>query len=296
MNGYQSEALTRASLRRFLPLFVSLPSVLFLATLSRAQSPALELVQTIELKGKPGKLDHLTVDSKSGRLFLANKVNNTVEVVDLKAGKPLRQLKAQAGAQGLAFAVDLDKLFVALGTGGYCNIFDGQNYKLLNTIKYADDADNVRYNPRTHLVYVAHAEKALGVIDGQTMEQKADINLPGSAESFQLESDRPRLYLNIPSPSQVAVIDTDKNEGGAELSAQVGNRKLPYGARPSQSPPLHRLPQEAESGGLGHRIGSGDCDARNPGGYRRRVVRRKAEAHLCLLRRRLHRGNQTSCA
>jgi DNA-binding beta-propeller fold protein YncE len=189
-------------------------SFLFLlgASFSRGQSPALELVQTIELKGKPGKLDHLIVDSKSGRLFLANKVNNTVEVVDLKAGKPLRQLKSQAGAQGLAYASDLDRLFVGLGTGGYCNIFDGRNYNPIKTIKFADDADNVRYEPRTHLVYVAHAENALGVIDGQSLEQKADINLPGSAESFQLESERPRLFLNVPSPSQVVVIDTDKNE------------------------------------------------------------------------------------
>jgi DNA-binding beta-propeller fold protein YncE len=194
--------------------FGVLISTLFVgsAPFSRAQSPALELVQTIELKGKPGKLDHLIVDGKSARLLLANKVNNTVEVVDLKAGKPLRQLKGQAGAQGLAYAPDLDRVFVALGTGGYCNIFNGKNYSLLKTIKFADDADNVRYNPRTHLVYVAHAENALGVIDGESLEQKADINLPGSAESFQIEGDRPRLYLNIPSPSQVVVIDTVKNE------------------------------------------------------------------------------------
>jgi DNA-binding beta-propeller fold protein YncE len=179
----------------------------------RAADPApLERVQTIDLKGKPGKLDHLIVEGKSERLFQANKVNNTLDVVDLKAGKLLKQLSGQAGIQGLAYAADLERLYTGLGTGGYCNIFDGKSYKLLKTIKFMDDADNVRYNPLTHRVYVAHAEKGLGVIDGQSLEQKADIELPGSAESFQLETNRPRLYLNIPSPSQVAVIDTDKNE------------------------------------------------------------------------------------
>jgi DNA-binding beta-propeller fold protein YncE len=177
-----------------------------------ADQSALERVQTIELKGKAGKLDHLIVDSKGGRLFLANKVNNTVDVVDLKAGKLARQLKGQAGVQGLAYASDLERLYVGLGTDGYCNVFSGKDYQLLKTIKFQDDADNVRYNPRTHLVYVAHAEKALGVIDGQTLVKKTDISLPGSAEAFQLATDRPRLYLNIPSPSQVVVIDTDKNE------------------------------------------------------------------------------------
>jgi hypothetical protein len=61
-------------------------------------------------------------------------------------------------------------------------------------------------------VYVAHAEKALGVIDGKSGELKADVTLPASAEGFQAESSRPRLYLNAPDANQVVVIDTDKNE------------------------------------------------------------------------------------
>jgi hypothetical protein len=194
-------------------VFLVLPLVFCLfAAAATAQSPALERIQTIPLKGKVGKLDHLIVDGKNHRLFQANKVNNTLDVVDLQAGKLVKQIAGQAGVQGLAFAADLDRLFAALGTGGYCNVFDGKNFKLLKTIKFMDDADNVRYNSGTHLVYVVHAEKGLGVIDGQSLELKAEINLPGSAESFQLEKGRPRLYLNVPSPAQVVVIDTDKNE------------------------------------------------------------------------------------
>src|SRR5262249_49259105 len=73
-------------------------------------------------------------------------------------------------------------------------------------------ADNVRYHAPTHLTYVAHAEKQLGVLDAQSYEKKAEINLPGSAESFQLEKTRPRLYVNVPDKHEVAVIDTTKNE------------------------------------------------------------------------------------
>src|SRR5207248_1837466 len=142
---------------------------------------SLERIQTIDLKGKAGKLDHLIVDSASGRLFQANKVNNSIDVVDLKTGKLVTQITNQAGVQGLAYAADLQRLYAGLGTGGYCNIFDGKNYKPIGTVKFADDSDNVRYNPRTHLVYVAHAEKMLGVIDGKALKLKTDIKLPGSA-------------------------------------------------------------------------------------------------------------------
>ena len=150
-------------------------------------------------------MDHLVVDSKSQRLFLANKVNNTLDIVDLKAGKLHPAIPGQAGVQGIAYASDLDRIYVALGTGGFCNIFDGKDYKLLKTVKFADDADNVRYNPRTSRVYVAHAESSLGVIDAKTFELKTDIKLPGAAEAFQLETGRPAALpecsLNHPRSS-----------------------------------------------------------------------------------------------
>jgi hypothetical protein len=130
--------------------------------------------------------------------------------VDLKEGKLLKQMAGQTGIQGVAYAADLDRIFVGLGGGGLCNVFAGDNFRLLKTIKFSDDTDNVRYDPASHLTFVAHAEKALGVIDAKTFAVSPDIKLPGSAEGFQIESGRPRLYLNVPSPSQIVVIDTEK--------------------------------------------------------------------------------------
>ena len=213
-----------------------------LLALSSAQAAELELVQTILLKGKPGNLDHLAIDAKRGRLFVANKANNTLDVVDLQAGKLLEQKPNQTAIQGIAYAPDLDRVFVGLGSNGLCNVFDGNSYKILKTIKFKDDADNVRYNPNTHLVYVAHAEKALGVIDAKTFGLKADIKLPGAAEAFQMEANRPRIYLNTPSPSAVVVIDTQKNEvvntypvtkagGGHPLALDEANHRVYVGCR-----------------------------------------------------------------
>jgi hypothetical protein len=207
-----------------------------------ADQSSLELVQTIVLKGKVGKLDHLGLDPRRDRLFLANTSNGTLDVVDLKAAQLLKQVPGQAGIQGVAYAADLDRVFVGLGTGGLCNVFAGDDYKPLKTIKFADDADNVRYDPANHLAFVAHAEKALGVVDAKTFALLADIKLPGTAEGFQIESARPRLYLAIPSPSQVVVIDTGKKEvvgtyplkmagGGHPLALDEANKRMFIGCR-----------------------------------------------------------------
>src|SRR5207302_7872837 len=96
-----------------------------------ADPSSLELVQTIVLKGKAGKLDHLALDARRDRLFLANTANGTLDVIDLKAGALLKQIPGQSGIQGVAYAPDLDRVFVGLGTGGYCKAFDGADYKPL---------------------------------------------------------------------------------------------------------------------------------------------------------------------
>src|SRR4051812_4104939 len=52
-----------------------------------ADQSTFELIKTIQLKGKAGGLDHLALDAQHGRLFLANKTNNTLDVIDVKDGK-----------------------------------------------------------------------------------------------------------------------------------------------------------------------------------------------------------------
>jgi len=47
----------------------------------------LRLVQTIPMPKVEGRLDHLGVDVKGKRLFVAGLGNNSLEVIDLKAGK-----------------------------------------------------------------------------------------------------------------------------------------------------------------------------------------------------------------
>jgi DNA-binding beta-propeller fold protein YncE len=197
------------------------------AGLAAGEEPAsLELVQTIPLKGAPGRLDHMAIDHKHARLFVANLSNNSLDVVDLKAGKLVKQVPDQKKIQGIAYAADLDRIFVGNGIGGECNVFDGQDYRLLRSIKLPG-ADNVRYRPSTHTVYVGHAEKALSAIDARTYEVKAEMELPGRPEGFQLEARRPRLYMNSVDPTRLVLVDTDKNEVLSSYALTLADRAYP---------------------------------------------------------------------
>lgn len=173
--------------------------------------PLLERVRTIALKGPVGGLDHLALDARRGRLFVANTVNGTLDIIDVGAGKVLKQVLGQGRIRGVAYSPDADRVFVGNGTGGVCNIFDGESYELLRSVPLGVDADNVRYNPRTRRIYVVHADTELAIIDATDFTLRSPIALPKSLGAFQLEARRPRMYINAKSGLVVA-IDSDKDE------------------------------------------------------------------------------------
>jgi hypothetical protein len=230
-------------IRRFSPVIGALAALGFGADTAADEPAPLERVRVIPLHGRPDrKLDHMAFDARRDRLFVANLANRTLDVVDLKAGKVLKEVPDQRGIQGVAYAPDLDRVFVGLGVGGHCNAFDGETYKLLGSVKLGTDVDNVRYDPRGKRLYAAHLEKSLTVLDGRTLEVVTDLRLPGFPEAFWLEKGRRRLYANVPSLNQVLVLDADKNEvidryqlkrAGANYSLALdeGNRRLFVGCR-----------------------------------------------------------------
>jgi DNA-binding beta-propeller fold protein YncE len=206
----------------------------------------LERVQTIELKGPIGGMDHLAVDAKRGRLFVANTSNDSLDVADLKAGKLLRQVSGQGRIRGIAYSPEADRIFVGNGTGGVCNTFDGERYDLIKSIPLGDDADNVRYNPRTRRIYVVHADTELAVIDARDFKHRSPIALPQSLGAFQLEASRSRMYVNAKAEGQVVVIDMDRDEvvsrfpvapagGNAAVAIDEPNRRLFVGCRKNPS-------------------------------------------------------------
>ena len=80
---------------------LSLLASLTLAAPAVAAEPlSLELVQTIPLKGAAGRLDHLALDVRGKRLFIANLSNNSLDVVDLKAGKLVKQVPGSGRFRG----------------------------------------------------------------------------------------------------------------------------------------------------------------------------------------------------
>jgi hypothetical protein len=96
---------------------------------------------------------------------------------------------------------------VASGGDGTCRFFSADTLKPVGSLDYQSDADNLRYDSKAHTLFVGYADGSLGAIDAKTRSKLFDIKLPGHPESFQLESRGARIFINVPTARQIAVVD-----------------------------------------------------------------------------------------
>jgi hypothetical protein len=71
-----------------------------LAQTSAREILPLQLEEQIPVPGVAGRLDHFTADEKRRRLFVSALGNNTVEVIDVFAGRVVHSIKGLAQPQG----------------------------------------------------------------------------------------------------------------------------------------------------------------------------------------------------
>jgi YVTN family beta-propeller protein len=178
--------------------------------LSHAQSNSpLRLEKTIPLPGVKGRIDHLAFDAENERLFVAALGNNTVEVVDVKRAKVIRTITGLAEPQGVIYQPERKRLWVANASDGKVRIFDALTFQPLRSIELGDDADNIRRDAATQQIFVGYGSGGIATFDSEA-NKVADIKVDAHPESFQLEKNGPRMFVNLPNSQKVAVIDRTK--------------------------------------------------------------------------------------
>ena len=173
--------------------------------LSSAQEP-LTLTTAIELPRVEGRIDHLAFDAAGQRLFVAALGNNTVEVIDVKAGKHLRSLPGFREPQGIAALPDAKLIAVANGQGDGVQ-FVSDDYRMALAVRLGDDSDNVRYDAAAKRVYVGFGSGAIAAVSAGDAKLIGEAKLAGHPESFQLERSGTRIFVNVPNADHIAVVD-----------------------------------------------------------------------------------------
>ena len=187
--------------------FLTAAAVLGVALLHAEEAAPLALKSAIALPGVEGRFDHAAFDAATHRLFFAALGNNTVEVVDIAAGRRRHSIAGLKTPTGVLFLAEENVLVVACGGDGTCRFFDGTSYAEKGRVTGVDDADNLRFDAQASRIYLGYSGGALGVIDPVAMKLTASIALARHPESFQLEENGPRIFVNVPEAKHIAVVD-----------------------------------------------------------------------------------------
>jgi DNA-binding beta-propeller fold protein YncE len=175
----------------------------------------LQLEEQIPVPGVAGRIDHFSADAKRKRLFVSALGNNSLEVIDVFAGKVVHSIKGLAQPQGPLYVPAVDKLYVANAEDGKVRVYDGATYTLRKTIDFGKDPDNMRYDEGSKRVYVGFGEDdgGIGMIDPKTDERVGEVyKTEGHPESFQVEAKGEHIFVNVPDAGNV-VESIDKKTG-----------------------------------------------------------------------------------
>lgn len=162
----------------------------------------------------------MSVDVTRGLLFVAAYGNNTVGVVDYKAGRLLRSIGNLNSPQGVAWIPEAGRLYVSNAGDGTVDIFNGSSFAPAGKVTLSGDADNLRYDSGTRLLYVGYGSGGIASINTTSDSAVIAKALPAHPESFQLDSrSGGTVYVNVP-PSNL-IVTFDRKTGSS-----ISNRSM----------------------------------------------------------------------
>jgi YVTN family beta-propeller protein len=172
-----------------------------------AESAPLQLEAKILLGDVRGRIDHMAIDLKRQRLFVAELGNDTVGVVDLANRKLIRRIAGLKEPQGVGYEPSTDMLYVANAGDGSVRLFEGADYKSAGQILLGSDADNIRLDAAAGRVFIGYGSGALAIIDPATRSKVGDVAVKAHPESFQIDPDTSQIFVNVPDARSIAVVD-----------------------------------------------------------------------------------------
>jgi DNA-binding beta-propeller fold protein YncE len=199
------------------------------------ETAPLQLEAKIQLGNVHGRIDHMAVDLKRQRLFVAELGNDTVGVVDLANRRLHQTIAGLKQPQGVGYEPSTDTIYVANAGDGSVRLLEGDQYRPAGQIELGSDADNVRVDAATSRILVGYGSGALAVIDPSTRRRVGDIPVKGHPEGFQIDPGSGQIFVNVPDAHGIAVVDRASQK-------QTGKWPIPdHGANfPMALDPVHR--------------------------------------------------------
>jgi DNA-binding beta-propeller fold protein YncE len=194
-----------------------------------APSP-LKAHEPIEIPNSRGGFDYLQVDSAKRRLLLNHTGNGTLDIIDLKTEKLLKQIKTGA-AMGVAIDAKKNRYYVSVSQEKKLVIIDSEKLEAIGEVPLPGPGDALTLGPAgVNRVFVGHDNGTdLWVIDPDARQIVSTLKIAAGPEYIVAENDTSLLYLNIKSDDTLVVISASDNNSTIGGTWPTAPAKKPHG-------------------------------------------------------------------
>ena len=194
-----------------------------------AGSLPLRVLADVPLTGGSTRFDYQSLDSSSGRLYIAHLGSDLMTVFDINKQTVVGDVKDLKRVHGVLAVPALHRIYASATGTNELVVIDDQSLSIIARAPAGDYPDGIAYASKANKIYVSDLHgKTDTVIDAKTNQRVTTIALGGGAGNSQYDSGADRIFVTVDGREELAEIDpsTDQIAGRYPLTGCKGSHGL----------------------------------------------------------------------
>ena len=194
-----------------------------------AGSLPLRVLADVPLTGGSTRFDYQSLDSSSGRLYIAHLGSDLMTVFDINKQIVVGDVKDLKRVHGVLAVPALHRIYASATGTNELVVIDDQSLSIIARAPAGDYPDGIAYASKANKIYVSDLHgKTDTVIDAKTNQRVTTIALGGGAGNSQYDSGADRIFVTVAGREELAEIDpsTDQIAGRYPLTGCKGSHGL----------------------------------------------------------------------
>lgn len=189
----------------------------------------LKVLTDVPLNGGTTRFDYQSLDSASGRLYIAHLGSDLMTVFDVNKQTVIGDVKDLKRVHGVLAVPDLHRVYASATGTNELAVIDDQNLSIVARIPAGDYPDGIAYAAKENKIYVSDLHgKTDTVIDAKTNQRVTTIALGGGAGNSQYDAVSDRIFVTVDGREELVEIDpnSDRIAGRYPLDGCKGSHGL----------------------------------------------------------------------
>jgi YVTN family beta-propeller protein len=171
------------------------------------------VLSDVPLTGGTTRFDYQSLDSSTGRLYIAHLGSDLMTVFDVNKQTVVGDVKDLKRVHGVLAVPALHRVYASATGSNELAVIDDQSLSIIARVPAGDYPDGIAYASKANKIYVSDLHgKTDTVIDAKTNQRLATIPLGGGAGNSQYDSASERIFVTVDGKEELAEIDPNADQ------------------------------------------------------------------------------------